>query len=250
MDLNRLFDALSKMTPDKLLFFNEVFTALLYEKILKDGDDAIDIGANHGRHTYNMLPFLGQRGRCFAFEPNPLLSQKLIDNVAQRFKNNLNVFQMACGEINEKLMLHIPENLDGWASLLDKRDCLELKDKKFTNILVSVINLDSFLYHKLEKLTFVKIDTEGFEFKVLKGMTRIISYFRPVIIFESPTEEIIAFFNKNFYQVCNFFGQPFDFNNIILPNALALPYGALSIFPWIDLSDIGNAFLRYERFKK
>jgi hypothetical protein len=58
-----------------------------------------------------------------------------------------------------------------------------------------------------EKIIFVKIDVEGAEYEVLKGMQKALSQHRPVIaceILDSYSEEVLAFTQERASAVCHF----------------------------------------------
>lgn len=59
------------------------------------------------------------------------------------------------------------------------------------------VPLDSIKYHFKNRVSVIKIDVEGFEVKVLKGMEGVIRTHRPVVIVEV--------FDKNKDAVCDFF---------------------------------------------
>jgi hypothetical protein len=49
---------------------------------------------------------------------------------------------------------------------------------------VRIVKLDDFLGSKLDRLNFLKIDTEGYEDEVLSGATELIRRFHPTIYIE------------------------------------------------------------------
>ena len=57
---------------------------------------------------------------------------------------------------------------------------------------VRIVNLDKFLGPRLERLDFLKIDTEGFEDEVLAGASEILRRFKPVIYLELSSQRRAA----------------------------------------------------------
>jgi FkbM family methyltransferase len=50
---------------------------------------------------------------------------------------------------------------------------------------IGTITLDDFCeQYKIQRLDFVKIDTDGHEYEVLKGGRKVVAEFRPIVIFE------------------------------------------------------------------
>ena len=74
--------------------------------------------------------------------------------------------------------------------------------KNETSMEVSIITLDSFF---LENQTpqLIKIDTGGYKINVLKGAITLIKNSRPMIIFETLSNDILTFFKSYSYKVLN-----------------------------------------------
>jgi hypothetical protein len=53
---------------------------------------------------------------------------------------------------------------------------------------VKVVVLDEYLGERLSRLDLIKIDTEGFEDRVLKGARRLLRRFKPVVYIELSAE--------------------------------------------------------------
>ena len=63
-------------------------------------------------------------------------------------------------------------HLSGIVDICEKDDAIKL------------VKLDDFLFDKLEKLDFVKIDVEDYEYNALLGMKKILAKFSPIIFIE------------------------------------------------------------------
>ena len=69
----------------------------------------------------------------------------------------------------------------------------------------SVFGIDYDRYYGDEKITFVKIDVEGAEYEVLKGMEQSLSKHRPAIaceILDSYSDEVLGFTMERATAVC------------------------------------------------
>lgn len=150
--------------------------------------DAIifDVGANFGMMT---LQFAKQvpLGKVYSFEPTFYAFSKL--------KKNL--------ELNPELAKRIvaiqifvssstsgEPDIKAYASWKVGGKVKGVKHRVHGGIAKSTdgiraVSLDDFCeQNKIKRLDFIKIDTDGHEFEVLKGAQKVISKFKPIIIFE------------------------------------------------------------------
>ncbi|GAL92281.1 FkbM family methyltransferase [Microcystis aeruginosa] len=152
---------------------------------------AVDIGANRGDVSSRLL----QAGyQVYAFEPFPAVIDKLKNRLGDH--PNFRLFPFALGSENQTQELHIatdetPDNTYQDASFYNSLTKHSLSEGLvFTDTIpVTVKTLASL--HDAEELPkdigLVKIDTEGFDLEVIKGMG---NYRYPVVVAE--------FWDKNF----------------------------------------------------
>ena len=143
--------------------------AKIMEQKMSEGDIVIDAGANIGLHTLNMAKIVGKTGKVFAFEPEITNFGILKKNI--KLNNYTNIFaeHKAVGEKDGIATLY-RSNHPG----MHKIDSEPQHSKDKLN--VDIINLDNFFNknHIQPKIDFIKIDVEGFELSVLKGMKNIL----------------------------------------------------------------------------
>lgn len=204
-------------------FFCEKMTELIYTRHLVNGDCVIDCGANHGLHTRQLSSIVGPSGLVHAFEPNPELFLNLM-----KINPNVRLWPFAVGEGLAIGRLHVPLGLDGWASLHDIRPIL--KERQFKMFSTLQVNLDSLDELHERPIRFVKIDVERHELSALKGMLRIIRKFKPIIIFEGCSHDIVSFLGEVQYQVINLLGSGAFDEPPYLPNAIAVHGEEISYF--------------------
>src|SRR4051794_40390959 len=70
----------------------------IFAHVLREGDLAIEVGANIGAHTVAMAKRVGPRGTVVAFEPQRVVFQTLCANVATNSLPNVFCYQSAVGE--------------------------------------------------------------------------------------------------------------------------------------------------------
>ena len=151
----------------------------LYGQFVKAGDLVFNVGANIGTRT---AVFVALGAKVIALEPQPNVAAAL----RQRFCNEkaVNVIQAAAGarDGTVTLMLCTANPMatcaTGWAELLQDRYPAE---KWGGTIEVSQVTLDT-LISRYGCPDFIKIDVEGYEREVLRGLTwQRVEGVRPII---------------------------------------------------------------------
>lgn len=143
-------------------------------KNLKEGDVFIDVGANIGLFTILASKCVGNTGKIFSFEPNPEIFEQLEINVSLNKSKNIELFNFALGnnQSEEKLYPILQVNR-GASSLIKPKDSnlsFKVNVKRFDDLFENIIPC------------YIKIDVEGFEFEVIKGMKNIISSTNPPVL--------------------------------------------------------------------
>jgi Methyltransferase FkbM domain len=82
------------------------------------------------------------------------------------------------------------------------------RDHDWETQTVRIVKLDDFLGPKLERLDFVKIDTEGYEDEVPTGAVELIQKFKPIIYIELCSEYLIS--SQNAGRFLRHHGYTFD----------------------------------------
>lgn len=146
---------------------------LFYSQFIKKGDLCFDVGANIGNKT-NIFLKLG--AKVIAIEPQELACQKINDFYGDN--KNLVVVNKGLADKAGFLELSIGEDQSVLATMSEKwrKEGGISKDYTWTKtekVSVSTLN-DLIAEYGLPK--FCKIDVEGFEQQVLKGLTKPIPY--------------------------------------------------------------------------
>ena len=166
--------------------YEEIEANIMKEKI-EVGDIAVDVGANIGLHTLNMARITSNEGKVFAFEPDPSNFKILEKNIQINNFQNIISEQKAVGEKFGETTLYQSKH-PGMHRIYPQSN--ESKGE----IQVEVTNLDKYFMdiNFIDKIDFIKIDVEGFEFSVLKGMKNILQNNKQIkILFEFMPENIL-----------------------------------------------------------
>ena len=152
------------------LFFNvyERSESKFIKSICFKGMQALDIGANIGYYSTLISQAAGENGLILAIEPDPESYKYLSKTINScKFKNIL-PFPFAASDIKQKLPLFISKDNRG-----DNR--LYQSDQLREAIKVDCLTVDELLIkNQINTLDFIKIDVQGYEPKVFKGMKSII----------------------------------------------------------------------------
>lgn len=200
-------------------------TANVAAGLLRPGDIALDVGANHGVVAKAMASVVDPTGTVHAFEPNERLHAQL------RSIAGVQVHACAVGASEQELKLFIPRKNDTISSLSYNAIVASATDEELTDIrteTVPVRTIDSFGF---KRVNLIKIDAQGAELDVLKGALATLRRCRPVIIIEvwpdglssfgGNAEEIMKTLRKLGYATTNFGGGPTWWD------VLAIPYSGL-----------------------
>ena len=154
------------------------------QKINKELLFCLDIGANVGEYTNLLLE--ETKAKIISFEPLPKAFEDLI-SIEKKNPKRVRVFNLALGENNKILELNHSDEKSQKATFINDFKELSFYDfKKNKKIKSKVVTLDSFYFDNQDlfnkNIDLIKIDTEGFEFEVLKGAKEIIKRKSPKYI--------------------------------------------------------------------
>ena len=151
--------------------YDERHEIALLRKLLAPGDVFWDIGANIGFYTLTASTLVGPEGLVVAFEPGPQAWRALMANLHLNHRTNIIPFKLAVTDAYGWVTLYSrPEIADGGASLIPPPDPSSRAD------LCPAVNLDGF-YKDFGGAppTFIKLDVEGAEDRVLAGSRRLLA---------------------------------------------------------------------------
>jgi FkbM family methyltransferase len=148
---------------------------------LPENGVAIDVGANLGIYTLLMRNAVGAGGLVLSCEPDPQNVPWLRRNLDDNGVANVRLHPIALGNRAGELPLHQDLSTSRTSSLMP--DAWRPDAGPRPVVTVRVDTLDR-LAADLERLDFVKIDTEGFESAVLGGGLVAIARLKPRLLIE------------------------------------------------------------------
>jgi len=147
---------------------------------LSPGDVFYDIGANIGFFSLVAAQRVGVRGRVYAFEPVLGNATAIVRNAKLNGIDKIEVFREAVGATTGRGQLLLARHIGG-AVLASAGAPPDMRGR----IEVDVIALDDVIVRRnLQPPTLVKIDVEGAEIDVLRGMTGTLRMHHPNVIYE------------------------------------------------------------------
>jgi len=136
----------------------------LLELEITSGENVIDIGAKIGIYSLAFSKFIGPTGKVFSFEPTPDSFNILKKNMNENHLENMIIEQKAVTDKNEIQLLE----------LFESNGNNRINNDSKNSININCTSLDNYFSDSHEKISFVKIDVEGLEPKVLSGMKNVL----------------------------------------------------------------------------
>ncbi len=183
---------------------------------VREGEVAIDIGANYGLYTYHLSRAVGSSGIVYAFEPIPFTHRSLRLVALMLRLHNVKIFAKAAAERDGPCVFTVPVQESGAiaAGLAHIRSGL-VGDAAVPGCITTceiageTVALDGFL-PPLRELSLIKCDIEGAELLAFKGCARTLETHLPTVLCEIDDgflkrfgirrEELLSFFAVRGYR--------------------------------------------------
>jgi FkbM family methyltransferase len=162
---------------DERIYFDGIYERRFLEFLerrIRSGGAMLDVGANIGNHAL----YLRKRfDEVHCFEPNPTVVARLNENVALNGAENVHVHAVGLGSERGELPFHEVED-----NLSVSRFSLEAGA---ADRMLPITTGDEWVEeNQIRDVNYIKIDVEGFEGEVLKGLRRTVERFQPLITAE------------------------------------------------------------------
>ena len=158
--------------------FYDLATQLTLKVILRPGNTFIDIGANEGMMSLLAAHLVGSSGKVIAFEPNPRPREIFEAAIGRNDIKQIDLRPIGVGDADATLTLHVPRINSGEGSF--GQPAYLAKD--IIEIVCAVRRGDAEL--EASQPDLIKIDVEGFEEHVLRGLDETITRARCPVVTE------------------------------------------------------------------
>ena len=184
-----------------------------FARFIDPGSVVFDIGAYIGSHSRAFSQITGHSGAVFSFEPHPRSFQILLENIRIGPLSNITAIETALGDFDGIAFLNCAVSENDGASHLSQHPATSAHGYR-----ARVQRLDDLLLEFRSKLSFVKIDVEGYEGRVLIGAENIIDKYRPIIYAEANTltasHSLLGWVNNHDYQAFGLCAKAFNPANL------------------------------------
>lgn len=170
---------------ERALYFGlyEPEVATLLQRYIKPDMVVFEVGANIGAHTFSIARML-RSGKLFSFEPTAYAFERLKKNFGLNDFRNIVIEKLALSDVAENRMI-LPASSPETMSFKASWD-VSGKTKNRREEMILFETLDHYVQKQhLQRVDFIKIDTDGYELKVLKGGRDTIKRFKPILLIET-----------------------------------------------------------------
>ena len=181
--MSNLFNIIIKIVD---FFYQRKIINFFKENITTEYKVLIDVGAHKGETVSNFLKNFKIK-KIYSFEASAATYQSLMKNIKKlkdRYKDtNIEIFNEAVGDSNEKKIFNeLPDSNSSTFNLIDQTSSYFRRKNKIMSFFfkkefiikknyVPQIKLSDFIEKKnIINIDILKIDTEGYEYEVLKGL--------------------------------------------------------------------------------
>lgn len=139
----------------------------LFKKLVSRGMVVVDIGANIGYYTLIAANLVGDKGKVFAFEPDPENYTLLVKNIEVNGYKNIISVQKAVSNKTGTTNFFLYEQNKGQHTIYEP-------SSYWKSIVVESITLDDYFSEQQDSIDVIKMDIQGAEMLALLGMEKII----------------------------------------------------------------------------
>lgn len=167
----------------------------------------MDIGSNTGSFALLSKYFTNNEIGIHAFEPNPNVFSTLAKNVQlNQLQNKTSCHALALSNSKSISKLYIPStkvrHQSGLATLGENVQRFSKSQAQHTMVVCTTID-DFVEKYNIQRIDFIKIDTEGWEYNILRGGIKSINKWKPKLLLE---------FDERNMKQCNVVSQElYDF---------------------------------------
>ncbi|MBC9179135.1 FkbM family methyltransferase [Pseudoroseomonas ludipueritiae] len=163
----------------------------IYRQALRPGDVVVDIGANVGMHALLAARLVGPDGQVHAIEASPWIHERLRQNLRSNGIYNVTTYNVAVTEEpgTVPVFVHDDTNLGGTTIVAAEASHTQRQEVVQGRPLGEIVPIEA-----LRAARLIKIDVEGAEIMVVKGMRDLLPLLRQdvEILVEVKTAALLA----------------------------------------------------------
>lgn len=192
---------------------------------LRSGASFLNIGSNVGYFAILGARIVGSNGSVYAFEPHPKIYKIAQLNYSLKILPSIKHFNIAGSDSTETLNLYVSSKNGGdhrvWADkeAADQSLLGPVRSMPIDNIVENI------------PIDLVLIDTQGFDFQVIKGLENTLKNCRPIIICEFMPSWISSL-GKNPVDVINYY-ESLGYSVALLENQ---EIKSIEILSWMNIN--------------
>lgn len=176
---------------------HEPLTTSVFTSLLRPGAVVIDVGANIGHYTLLAASLVGPKGKVHAVECSPETLQVLRGNVQRNRFQNVEIHAVAASSVRSTLDLNVTAIGLSWFNPHSNWPNVQGSG---TTVKVPAVPVDELLSSPVD---VVKIDAEGVDLEVLKGMARIVRENRNISIIVEWAPPLLVEVGKDPFELPN-----------------------------------------------
>ena len=167
----------------------ERITQSFYSKVVRPGDTVVDGGAHTGRHTIPLAEVVGPEGLVIAFEPLASAAEKLTALLGRfGFDRRVRLRPEALSNERGRRDFFVVSNMPEFSGLKSRTYLDFVADETRVEVDVETIDAAVAAEQTRGRVSFVKLDLEGAEFRALQGAEETLAAHRPCCVFENGLE--------------------------------------------------------------
>ena len=152
----------------------------MWSHLLSNAISVFDVGANIGFYTLMAAARLNGRGEVHAFEPNPKVFRWLVRNGQLNGFINAHLVGIAACDFDGEANFYLPRD-GAWTN----GSIIEGFTEQLEPLSMQTSRIDTYCSKaRVRRIDLIKIDAEGAELKILKGMGSLLQEWKPDVICE------------------------------------------------------------------
>jgi len=226
--------------PGEIRGYYEKGETEIFKQVVREGMIVADLGAHIGYYTLIAAKLVGEKGKVYAFEPEPNNYRLMVKSVAANGYNNVIPVQKAVSNQTGTTKLFLSSGHDGDSgshAIYQLYDCSE-------SIHIETITLDEYFKGKENRIDIVKMDIEGAEIAALQGMTEILKKndnLRIIAELSPPRVQSLGYSLKE--SVHQLLDCGFNFYRIYQRKGKVMPVHADDLVEWCANGGTTNFFI-------